>query len=1063
MSRLIPHTLLVLLFLCLSLSQSWAQRPIISYLDKTSASVNETVTISGAGFDADPNNLVVSFGGVNAEILFASNFLLEVAVPAGATWGPVRVVNLVSGLTGTSTEPFTLSFGGDTFNAGYMESPKAFASSIANMYDLCNCDFNADGKLDVATSHFIPNASGQAVTIYTNTSSISSVSFSNSTITTGRSITNITCGDVNNDGKPDLVVSFFDAARIGVFINQTPDSAAAPVWSSVIEIVVSGKNPRRVEIVDMNQDGLPELILTNDSNSLLSIFTNTTSGGVFSVDTEPLMVTAPGAGTKAGLSVADFDGDGFPEVLVSTLFGSDAYYFYNTSTPSGVSLAPGRTISISGNLVNVAAIDVDHDGYKDLCITEIQNSRLAVLRNLGGDQSTPTFAAPQNFSVSPFPTRITPGDLNGDGMEDLAVGHLDNTYRYSMLINQSTPGTIDFDVSIKVAPAKNRNIGIGDINGDAKPDLILSHIDQITGFIHIVENQNCLVPELSPSETITICAGLDFQLSATESPGTTYRWSLDGSVIQEGDSAFVTISEEGLYSVTALSNGGLCANSSPGLAQLVTTGVLPAPPSIGTPDPVCLGDTLTLVATDITDAQYVWRDPAGVRDTISTSFLAIPNFQAQNAGRYHVEILVDGCQSGEVSAVAQVVNLPFIEITNETGTDNLCDGEEAVLDVIDFDGYTYQWYRNDTLLSGATNTNLTVGENGDFTTQIIDPLGCTFISAPEAIRIFAPPIADFTLPAASCAGEHLVFESTSTIDNRASIEYDWDFGNARSGTGESIIYEYPGSGSFNVTLTVNYADVLNCQDTFVNSIQIVSKPSIEVISSTDTTAICPTADSLSLTATAGFVSYEWNDASVDPTLWVSAAGTYQVIGTTNLGCTDTATTEITLFPLPDLLVEGEPVDGIVRGDTAILTASGGFVYIWDPYETLSDSVGDSLMAFPENSTEYSIYSATIYGCIDSTTYYLEVFPARGDPLPPAFSPNDDGIDDMWVLVNSFAFSDCKLTIINRNGSTIFSVESGYDNDWDGTYLGNPLPEGVYYYIFECPDGDTQSGAITLVR
>ena len=78
---------------------AYAQTPLISSIDKTTAGIRETVTIVGSGFDISASNLIVQFGAVKAVIVTATENLLEVEVPSGATLGSISVTHKTSNKT----------------------------------------------------------------------------------------------------------------------------------------------------------------------------------------------------------------------------------------------------------------------------------------------------------------------------------------------------------------------------------------------------------------------------------------------------------------------------------------------------------------------------------------------------------------------------------------------------------------------------------------------------------------------------------------------------------------------------------------------------------------------------------------------------------------------------------------------------------------------------------------------------------------------------------------------------------------------------------------------------
>ncbi|MBP8959322.1 MAG: gliding motility-associated C-terminal domain-containing protein [Bacteroidales bacterium] len=81
-----------------------------------------------------------------------------------------------------------------------------------------------------------------------------------------------------------------------------------------------------------------------------------------------------------------------------------------------------------------------------------------------------------------------------------------------------------------------------------------------------------------------------------------------------------------------------------------------------------------------------------------------------------------------------------------------------------------------------------------------------------------------------------------------------------------------------------------------------------------------------------------------------------------------------------------------------------------------------------------------------------------------FSPNNDGVNDYWVLENNQTFQSCEFFIFNTLGEILFRSK-GYDNNWDGTYNGRQLPVGTYYFLIKCPDcaNCDYSGSISIIR
>jgi gliding motility-associated-like protein len=87
---------------------------------------------------------------------------------------------------------------------------------------------------------------------------------------------------------------------------------------------------------------------------------------------------------------------------------------------------------------------------------------------------------------------------------------------------------------------------------------------------------------------------------------------------------------------------------------------------------------------------------------------------------------------------------------------------------------------------------------------------------------------------------------------------------------------------------------------------------------------------------------------------------------------------------------------------------------------------------------------------------------ESNDFPIIFTPNNDGSNDYWVVDDPGRIEGCSLKIYDTYGKEVFSTNQ-YENDWDGTFNGSPLPAGAYYYVFTCSDSENISGGVRIVR
>jgi gliding motility-associated-like protein len=84
-------------------------------------------------------------------------------------------------------------------------------------------------------------------------------------------------------------------------------------------------------------------------------------------------------------------------------------------------------------------------------------------------------------------------------------------------------------------------------------------------------------------------------------------------------------------------------------------------------------------------------------------------------------------------------------------------------------------------------------------------------------------------------------------------------------------------------------------------------------------------------------------------------------------------------------------------------------------------------------------------------------------IPNVFSPNADNINDRWVIRGLSEYENCRVEVYNRYGQMLFQ-STGYNQPWDGTFKGSPMPVATYYYIINLSPGEAPlSGSVTILR
>lgn len=434
-------------------------QPTITSFNPVSGPIGTTVTITGTNFNSTASNNIVFFGAVRANVTAATATSLTVTAPAGANCKPITVT--ANGLTAYSGKPFFITFP----NPGAPLTSTSFADITDSTTDLNSnqvviIDIDGDGKPDIATANNYSSSGNPAsFSVLRNTSSAGAaitfapvVNFANGVLTFA-----IAAGDLDADGKPDIIVSSIGDQKISVFRNtSTPGTISfAPKIN-----YTPGSSPYGISIGDITGDGKPEIVVANFVTNNISIFKNNGSVGTISFG-GPFNV-AVGQGPRS-VCVQDIDGDGKNDIAVANYYSGSVSIIRNLSANDGfIALAARLDADAMGPTYSVSLADLDGDGKVDIGIAGDQ--AFGIFRN----QSTPgtiALATRQDYAVTSG-THVCFADLNGDTKIDAYISP-NKLYQ-----NTSSVGSIQMS-----GPQYLSQLGIpynaevADLNADSWPDI----------------------------------------------------------------------------------------------------------------------------------------------------------------------------------------------------------------------------------------------------------------------------------------------------------------------------------------------------------------------------------------------------------------------------------------------------------------------------------------------------------------------------------------------------------------------------------------------------------------
>jgi len=356
----------------------------------------------------------------------------------------------------------------------------------------------------------------------------------------------------------------------------------------------------------------------------------------------------------------------------------------------------------------------------------------------------------------------------------------------------------------------------------------------------------------------------------------------------------------------------------------------------------------------------------------------------------------------------------------------------------------------DPVQSTATASGL---EEGNYTVTTTDANGCS-ATAVALVEGSPGPVAGFT-GGEACQGAVSTFTSTATN----ATQWTWETGDGTSLSGAVVVHNYAEAGTYTVVHTVT--DEFDCSDTFSSQVIIAPVPTAGFTTAPGT-GCAPLDVSFVNSAPQPGTLCQWNfgDGSgstecatathtyttpgcYDVTLSVSVAGCTTVLTFPDVVCVD-AVPQAGFFASPDPVPSSAPVVSFVN------TSSGASGFQWTfsagapSGSTLADPVLD-LSGMEPGLFEACLVATSSAGCVDSLCRSIPLLDDFRVHVPNAFTPNGDGINDVFIPVLIGQDQErYDLSIFNRWGEEVYRTKDA-NAGWDGRLQNGDVQDGVYVW------------------
>lgn len=536
-----------------------------------------------------------------------------------------------------------------------------------------------------------------------------------------------------------------------------------------------------------------------------------------------------------------------------------------------------------------------------------------------------------------------------------------------------------------------------------------------------------------------ICAGDTVQLSAAG--GNSYLWT--GPNINDPASPTPTVSPEvsSEYTVEVRSQQG-CTETA---TVRVNVNPLPAVEA-GEDQAICLGDSTQLTATG--GGTYIWR----VDNTLSAMDISNPFAFPQEETFYYVRVTDANNCSATDSIRISVNPLPQLLIAE---VDPICEGNSVQL--VASGANTYEWQGGNLSSTTIANPVATPANSQRYLVRGTSLEGCED-TASVLVEVQVGVALTLSADQQICAGDTVQLSASGGSTYFWEGPYIDDPSSATPRVSPAVSSEY----------SVEVRSLQGCIETATIRVRVDPKPEITL---TDSAGICQ-GDSVILSASSTpNAQLLWSNGQTTNSVMISPPISERVwaIARSFNGCeSDTAFTFVEIAPFPIADFQPDKTVGVEQLEVSFENLSeGASSYRWDFGDRTSSNEPNPQHTFSTSGEFHITLIATNkFGCSDTTTFSSIKVNKIQILLPTAFSPNNDGINDIYTI-SPEGVSQLTMKVFNRWGTMILE-QSGEEIRWDGTHEGKILPEGVFLIkvegISEAKNRMLEtSGFLTIVR
>lgn len=894
-------------------------------------------------------------------------------------------------------------------------------------------------------------------------------------------------GGVQAPNTPDdqPQVSWNNAGTVTVTLTVTENNCISPPHSE--SIIINAHPTAAFTLTSQICDGATATATyTGSADPQNATFTWNFDGGtvVSGNGAGPLQITWNGPGTyNVTLDVTEWGCASAPvshSVVVHPIPTADF------SVISPVCEGASTTLTYTGSASNNATFSWDYDGGS---VTSGSGAGpISVTWNTAGTY-TPSLTVTENGCTSqPFTASVTVNAIP--------------TSSFTLTPNICAGGTATATYTGSAGAGAQFNwqiLGGGSIqsgSGSGPLDITWNNTGTHTVELSVTEN-GCVSPTTSQSVTVhpiptasftapaSVCEGQSATLTYTGSAGAgaSYAWDFAGGQVSSGTGAGpyqVQWNTPGTVTVSLTVTENNCT-SLPVSADVVVNAI---PTSTFTVGNACAGQTSTVTYTGSASAAatYMWNFGQGTVQNGSGQGPYTILWPVSGNTLVSLTVTENGCTSPVTQVPVTIYTPPTASFTS---TSAFCEGGVST---ISFNGTagpdaTFAWnFGNGQIQSGSgAGPYQVVFQNAgqQQISLIVTENGCSSAPYQQTITVYPTPSVSIIPPQPQCVGSNN-FSFTAQGNYGPSATYQWSFtgGNPASSAQaqpQNISWNAPGSYAVQVVVTEN-----GCSGSATEFVVVYPNPVPSFTASPLSGCVPLEVQFTNTTQAQGPVQVTWNFGNGQNGSGSAVSTVYATPGlyTVSMQVTDAYGCTVNTS-MPGLIqAHAVPVAGF-SASPLIMTVDEPFLVVTDNSQLATQwyyTFGDGGYSFLKNPShtyqEVGMFTITQivsngFGCSDTATLDVIVNPVSEVFVPNSFTPNGDGVNDVWLPVMSY-IRQADIWVFDRWGQVVFYSDDVYTG-WNGNYknTGNPMKQDTYVYLIEYKNyaGKTQTlrGSVTLVR